>query len=263
MADDIKMMSAELARDPGSRVFLRLGETLRRRGEVVAAATVVLGGLERHPDLVDGHDLYARVLVNQEQFERARDVWKGVLERTPRHLGALKGLGFLYFRTGDLEGALDHLELALSVDPTDPSVVRALHTVRSAVEEAEAEPATPEESVFAGLEGAERGMLLVDHRGRVLGGALRDATHTDVSDAVAAYLVGAAQEAERTARLLGLGDWRWIVAEGPSGNVYVTLPTPETLLFILRDRSVPSGRLAMLADKAADIARGWLERQEL
>lgn len=263
MADDIKKMSAELARDPGSLVFLRLGEALRRRGEAAAAVQVVLGGLERHPDLVDGHDLYARVLVGQEEFERARDVWNGVLERAPRYLGALKGLGFLYFRMGDLDAALDHLELALSVDPTDPAVVRALHSVRSAVEEAELQQAKSEESVFAGLEGAEHGMLLVDHRGRVLGGALRDANQADVSDAVAAYLAGAAQEAERTARLLGLGDWRWIVVEGPSGNVYVTLPTPETLLFILRDRSVPSGRLAMLAGRAVQIARQWLERQQL
>ncbi len=275
MASDIKAMSAELARDPGSVVFLELGEALRRRGQLEAATSVVLGGLEHHLELVEGHDLYARLLVDAGDYRRAQQVWGGVLERSPRHLGAHKGLGFLAFRDGDLETALEHLESALAADPTDESVVRGLQTVRDAAAEAQAEVETAaeteaateelagEEHIFAGLEGAEHGLLLVDDRGRVLGGRLLGVRDVDVSDAVAAFLAGAAQEAERTARMLGLGDWQWLVAEGPEGNVYVTPPTAETLLLILRDRSVPSGRLAMLAERAGDVARQWLEGQQL
>lgn len=264
MASDIKALSAELARDPSSLVFLELGEALRRRGQTNAATRIVVNGLEHHPDLIDGHDLYARILVDGGEFESARDVWSRVLEQDPRHLGAQKGLGFLCFRAGDLDRALDHLELALAADPADESVVRGLHTVRNALAEAEAmAEGVSQEPVFAGLEGADRGLLLVDDRGLVLGGRLRGSGGRDVSQPVAAYLAGAAQEAERTARMLELGDWRWIVAEGPAGNVYVTPPTEETLLLIVRDRSVPSGRLAMLADRAADIARQWLSEQQL
>jgi predicted regulator of Ras-like GTPase activity (Roadblock/LC7/MglB family) len=189
-----------------------------------------------------------------------------VLELESRHLGAHKGLGFLSFRSGDLDSAMEHLELALAADPTDESVVRALRTVRDAAQEAQAEAAPPssgEDPLFAGLEGAEQGLLLVDERGRVLGGRLLDASGGEVSEMVAAYLAGAAQEADRTARMLGLGEWRWIVAEGPDGNVYVTPPTTETLLLILRDQSVPSGRLAMLAERAGAVARTWLEGQQL
>src|SRR5438128_432207 len=64
MSDDIRAMTSELARDPGSLVFLRLAETLRDRGQVDAARKVVRAGLERNPDSTDGHDLYARVLVD-------------------------------------------------------------------------------------------------------------------------------------------------------------------------------------------------------
>ncbi len=273
MASDIKAMSAELARDPQSVVFLELGEALRRRGQLEAATSVVLGGLEHHPELVEAHDLYARLLVDAGDFRRAQQVWSGVLERSPRHLEAHKGLGFLAFRESDLETALEHLELALAADPTDQSVVRGLQTVRGAAAEAAVETAAEtaaaaeelagEDRIFAGLEGAEHGLLLVDDRGRVLGGRLLGAHGVDASDAVAAFLAGAAQEAERTAGMLGLGEWRWLVAEGPEGNVYVTPPTAETLLLIQRDRSVPSGRLAMLAERAGDLARKWLEGQQL
>ncbi len=259
-------MTAELARDPSSLVFLELGEALRRVGQLEAATRVVVNGLEQHPELVEGRDLYARVLVDAGEYGRAAQVWSTVLELDPRHLGAQKGLGFLSFRAGDLDSALEHLELALATDPSDESVIRALRTVRDAAEELQAEAVAGgpgEEPVSAGLEGMEQGLLLVDDRGRVLGGRLQDRQGNDVSEAVAAYLAGAAQEADRTARMLDLGQWRWIVAEGPEGNVYVTAPTSETLLLILRDHSVPSGRLAMLAERAGTVARAWLEEQQL
>jgi len=259
-------MTAELARDPSSLVFLELGEALRRVGQLDAASRVLVSGLEQHPDLIGGRDLYARVLVDKGEYARAAQVWGTVLERDARHVGAHKGLGFVSFRGGDLDGALEHLELALAADPTDQSVISALRTVRDAAQELQAEVAPTdagEDPLFAGLEGAEQGLLLVDDRGRVLGGRLLDRGGREVSEAVAAYLAGAAQEADRTARMLGLGEWRWIVAEGPEANVYVTPPTPETLLLILRDQSVPSGRLAMLAERAGAVARAWLEGQRL
>src|SRR5437773_11028059 len=114
MSDDIRAMTSELARDPGSLVFLRLAETLRDRGQVDAARKVVRAGLERNPDSTDGHDLYARVLVDAGDLDGAEGEWNLVLGADPRHLGAHKGLGFLCYHRGDVDAALDHLELALS-----------------------------------------------------------------------------------------------------------------------------------------------------
>src|SRR2546427_6930882 len=51
--------------------------------------------------------------------------------------------------------------------------------------------------VFAGLEGAQEGLLLLDAAGRVLGGALRGWNGTDVTEAVGAYLAGASLGAGR------------------------------------------------------------------
>jgi len=291
MADEIKTLSAELARDPHSLVFLRLGDLLRQRGQLDAAHRVALNGLERHPHSADAHDLYARILADKRDYERAFDEWDMARRIAPGHMGALKGLAFLYFKVGDVAQAVAHLEEAERVAPDDFTIQQALAMVRGQpmgsaaarpaahaalrpgspappppppmAEEPMAPPAGPLEDrrVFAGLEGAQEGLLLLDAAGRVLGGALRDWNGADVTEAVAAYLAGVSLEAGRTAKLLGLGTWTGLAAEGQLGHVHLAQPGPDALLLVVRDRSVPMGRLAIIAQRAAIAARRWLEQQ--
>ena len=275
MADDVKALTAELAREPQSFVFLRLGELLRQRGQFDAAARIALHGLERHPHLADAHDLYARILADRHDYERAFDEWDMTLRIAPNHTGALKGIAYLYFKAGELAQAEAHLEAARRIAPDDPSIAQAFVVIRSEAPPAEpptgltseaAEPALaaaalPEALVFAGLEGAQEGLLLLDAAGLVLGGALKTPEGTDVTETVAAYLAGVSQEAARSAKLLGFGSWRSLSAEGQAGHVQVVQPTPESMLLVVRDRSVPLGRLAVIAQRAAQAARRWLERE--
>ena len=292
MADDVRALSAQLAQDPQSLVFLRLAEALRRKGQLEAALRVAINGLERHPHLADAHDLYARVLTDKHDYERAFDEWDMALRIAPNHTGALKGLAFLYFKVGDLAQAEAHLELAQRIEPDDPSIAQAVAMVRGGAAppapgaaspspapapapapppplphapavHTETAPVAPldESRVFAGLEGAQEGLVLLDAAGRVLGGALRNPAGADVTDAVAAYLAGVSQEAARTAKLLGLGSWSGLSAEGRHGNVHVSHPSKEALLLVVRDRGVPLGRLAILAQRATAMAQRWLERQ--
>jgi len=259
MADEIKKLSSQLAQDPDSLVFLRLGELLRLKGQFDAAHRVAVTGLERHPHLADAHDLYARILADKHDYERAFDEWDMALRVAPTHVGALKGLAFLYFKIGDVEQAAAHLEAAQRAAPDDPGVAHPAPL--APVEESPAPSAQPldEARVFAGLEGAEEGLLLLDASGRVLGGALKNSQGQDVTDAVAAYLAGVSQEAARTTKLLGLGKWTGVAAEGRLGHVHLTAPTGDALLLVVRDRAVPMGRLAIIAQRAAGAARRWLE----
>ena len=330
MADDIRQLSAQLAQDPASLVFLRLGELLRRKGQVDTAQRVAVTGLERHPHNADAHDLYARILADKQDFERAFDEWDMALRIAPNHIGALKGLAFLYFKIGDIAQAVAHLEEAQRILPSDAGITQALALVQGAAEPAAAPPsletmaaepapktgtlrppppprppappadeapapppvappppapysptprpsvAVPEaaplaspgagaplerERVFAGLEGAQEGLLLLDGSGRVLGGAVRHPNGGDATDAVAAYLAGVSQEAARTGKLLTLGNWTGLSAEGQAGHVHLSQLRKDALLLVVRDRSVPLGRLAVLAERAAQHARSWLETQ--
>ena len=300
MVDDIRALSAQLAQDPHSLVFLRLGELLRHRGQLDAAHRVAVAGLERHPHHADAHDLLARILTDKRDYERAFDEWDMALRIAPNHVGALKGLAFLYFKVGDVAQAEAHLAEAERLAPEDPSIAQAIAFVHGADAPVSAPPeqapapteremaaataaadpgvesdaaaaaaTTPgglalgveEARVFAGLEGAQEGLLLLDPNGLVLGGALRDRQGRDVTDAVAAYLAGVSQEAARTAKLLGLGEWKGCAAEGTVGHAHLCQPRNDAVLLVVRDRSVPLGRLAIMAQRASHAARRWLDRQ--
>jgi len=142
---------------------------------------------------------------------RARVRRMGMAVRiAPHHTGALKGLAFLYFKVGDLGQAEAHLELGAqsrarrpehrSSDRDDaerhgsPGTGRRDHRIiyrrftyrRLIYRPSLARQRLDEARVFAGLEGANEGLLLIDGAGRVLGGALKDRDGTDVTDTVAA-----------------------------------------------------------------------------
>src|SRR2546423_791425 len=83
-----------------------------------------------HPVLRDAHDLYARILADKHDYERAFDEWDMALRIAPDHVGALKGLAFLYFKVGDVQQAAAHLEAAQRAAPDDPGLAQALAMAR-------------------------------------------------------------------------------------------------------------------------------------
>jgi tetratricopeptide (TPR) repeat protein len=274
VTDDIRALTARLAEEPGSLAFLELAEALRRRGQLDAAHKVARAGLARYPGLADAHDLMARVLSDQGDLAGAFDAWSSALQLDPMRVSALKGLAFLYYRAEDRPAALEHLQRALDVDPDDRSVAQVLariaterrteeaapSTVIPAAAPAPAPPPAAASSPFDGVEGGERGLLLVDANGLRLGGRLEAPDGGDSSDRVAAQLAGVSREAGRATRLLGLGAWHAIAVESPDGHLVLAAPTSDTVLLAARDPSLPLGRVTLLAERAARAARTWLER---
>src|SRR4051812_10457599 len=133
MSDDIRGWSDTLARDPSSVVFLQLGEALRRQGQRDVALQVALRGLERHPHLAEAHDLLARIAADEGDLQRAFDEWDMVLRLAPRTASALKGMGFVRYRQGELVEAERYLADALEADGEDASIAAALRHVREAL----------------------------------------------------------------------------------------------------------------------------------
>ena len=279
MTDDIRALTARLADEPSSLAFLELGEALRRRGQLDAAFKVARGGLSRYPALADAHDLLGRILGDQGDLAGAFDAWADALRLDPMRSGALKGIGFLYFRAGDVSAALEHLRRAAEADPDDQSIAQALARVRAAAREIPSEPVDPRSSaapaaspsgdagdaaasLFPAAEQGDQGVMLVDGNGLRLSGSLRSPSNEDVGDRVAAELAGVSREASRTTRLLGLGAWEAIAVESPEGNLFLMAPTPQTVLLTMRDPSLPMARLGLIAERAARDARAWLGGHE-
>jgi predicted regulator of Ras-like GTPase activity (Roadblock/LC7/MglB family)/predicted Zn-dependent protease len=134
-ADDIRVMSEMLAADPGSLVFLQLGEALRRKAQLDLAWRVATRGIERHPQRADAHDLVARVAADRSDFGRARTAWEMALQLAPGHPAAQKGLGFLLFAQGELAAAEKFLSAAATADPNDASIAAALAKIRESSQE--------------------------------------------------------------------------------------------------------------------------------
>jgi tetratricopeptide (TPR) repeat protein len=281
VTDDIRTLTTRLADEPSSLAFLELGEALRRRGQLEAAYKIASGGVSRYPGLADAHDLMARILGDQGDLAGAFDAWAEALRFDPMRIGALKGIGFLYYRAGDTAAALDHLHRAAEIDPDDLSISQALDRIRSATAESDtSEPdvevaplpvevaSAPSENmasstpVFGANEPSDHGLMLVDGNGLRLSGTLRSPSNEDVGDRVAAELAGVSKEASRTTKLLGLGPWQAIAVESPEGNLFMVAPTQETVLLTLRDPSLPMARLGLIAERAAQEARTWLAAQK-
>ena len=297
MSDVVRRLSDELARDPSSLVFLPLGETLRRQGQLDVALKVALRGLERHEHNPEAHDLLARIAVDRGELDRAYDEWDMVLRLAPDHHGARKGMGFVRFRQGRLAEAERLLAEALEHAGNDPSVAGALAHVRAALAEGE-EPATrpldgeadhgarletehaPAARAAEGpgrfavarqarrgdarllfgdlLEDGEQTALLLDASGLVVAGAYVAADGHDVAQEVGAELSGVSDEARRAMRHLDLGDWSAIVLETTHAVVAMAPAPQDGLLVVAAARTTPLGLVRRQLERLGRRAAMWL-----
>ncbi len=297
MADEIRRLSDELARDPSSMAFLPLAEALRRRGQTDVALKVAVRGLERHPHNADAHDLLARIAVDQGDLQRAFDEWDMVLRFAPSHIGARKGMGFVCFQQGRVADAERYLSEAAAGDPDDQTIATALANIRAgnapsgepgpvgggaraARITAAAGPApsplaapTPSgaqgpvpplpkpspRTLFADLIGdAEQTVLLLDKDGFVLAGLYVDADGSDVAEEIGAQLSGVSEEARRAMRHLGLGDWQSITFETEAATIAMAPAPRDALLLVAAARERPLGLVARLRESAVRRATEWM-----
>lgn len=237
--------------DAAALAFLDLGERLRQRGQLDAAATVTMAGLGHHPALPAAHDLLGRIRADQGDDAAAAESWRTTLACAPGHLGALKGLAFLAFRAHDLAAAERHLETAVARAPHDASLLAALDRVRSGRPAAASDDSPRFDDPGSGL-------LLCDADGMRLSGGLGPGASPDAADAAAAETTGLFREATRTARLLGLGAVRHLVIEGAELRLAIVAVAPQATLLACRPITTPVGRLVAIAQRAAAAAERWL-----
>jgi predicted regulator of Ras-like GTPase activity (Roadblock/LC7/MglB family) len=288
MADDVRRWSDELARDPASLVFLPLGETLRRQGQLDLALKIAMRGLERHSHNPDAHDLLARIAVDRGELQRAFDEWDMVLRLTPGHVGALKGMAFVRFQQGNAAEAERYLEQAKE-HGGEAEVASALANLRGAGRGArgagggsgDAGRGTREESsdnharpaahlphpatndpraLFADILGQEeQTALLLDDQGLVLAGIYMGEDGQDVAAEVGAELSGVTDAARRATKHLDIGEWRAIVLETEVAIVTMGPSAGDGLLVVAASRATPLGLVRRVLDRCLERARQWLE----
>jgi predicted regulator of Ras-like GTPase activity (Roadblock/LC7/MglB family) len=272
MADEIRRWSDELAREPGSLVFLQLGEALRRQGQLEIALKIALRGLERHPHNVDAHDLVARIAVDRRDFGRAFEEWESVLRLDPEHVGAMKGLGYLCFQYGRFADAEWYLGRA-AVGGGGSDVTSALETVRrtsggfvasdvpdgpDGPEVDEAMPTDPQWLFADLLVDDGQTALLLDGNGYVLGGLYVDQDGNDLSQEIGAQLSGISDEVRRAAKHLDVGEWRSITFETQVAVVGMAPAADQSLLVVAASKLTPLGLLRRLLERCTERSARWL-----
>jgi tetratricopeptide (TPR) repeat protein len=261
MTDDITRWSEELARDPSSRVFLLLGDALRRSGQLDVAFKIALRGVERHPFDPEAHDLVARIAADRGDLARAGDEWEAVLRHAPRHVGALKGLGYIRFQQRRFEEAERFLAQAASHGAGD-DVTSAIATIRRNSGALHVEPESIDgdsRRLFAELlTEAGQTALLLDAEGYVLGGVYLAPDGADVGGEVGAQLSGISEEVNRAMRHLDMGAWKSIIFETQAAVVAMAPAPSDALLIVAASRTTPLGLLRRLLGQCMDRVAGWM-----
>jgi len=118
---------------PDEILLTNVVDTLASLGRVDEARQAVLGALERWPDSGVALGLLVRVEFGARRFDAAEAAGRRALEVDPRNVQALKFLGMLRARRGDLETARVYLRGAAAARPQDGTIQWELGRAEEAV----------------------------------------------------------------------------------------------------------------------------------
>ena len=125
--------------DDPARNFAQLAEAYRKTGRLDDALTLLQGHLVERPNYVSGLVVLGRCLLDQQNDAEARTTFERVLGVDVEHIIALRALGEISERAGDLSGARQWFTRLLDVDPMNEDAEEALRRLT----EAGAAPAVP------------------------------------------------------------------------------------------------------------------------
>jgi tetratricopeptide (TPR) repeat protein len=137
--------------DDPARNFAQLAETYRKAGRLDDALTLLRGHLAERPNYVSGLVVLGRCLLDQQNDGEARETFERVLGVDGEHIIALRALGEIAERGGDVSQARTWFGRLLEVDPMNDEAEAAMQRLAQAAEAPAAppEPAVPAEPSLA------------------------------------------------------------------------------------------------------------------
>src|SRR5262245_40844882 len=147
MADNQRIddLRRRVQKDPASIAFAQLAEELRRAGDYEESVQTCRTGLAIHPGYLSARVTLGRALIELNQLDDARTELELVLKSAPENLAALRGLGEIHHRNGDLPAALAQYRSALALARNDPDLEETVAQLARQVEPSEA-PADGDET---------------------------------------------------------------------------------------------------------------------
>ena len=112
----------ELREDPSSRIFFKLGEHLRREGELQEAIAVLGNGLEQHPKYVAAWVSLGRALLDAGSSRQAADALGRALALDPENAVASRHAGEAAIANGEWVEAIKALKRARALSAPDEAL---------------------------------------------------------------------------------------------------------------------------------------------
>ncbi len=138
--EEIAKLEALYAAHPEGRVFTHLAEAYRRAGELSRAREILEDGLRRHSDYSSAHVVLGRVLMDLGETEGAGSAFRRVLELDRHNLVALRSLGDLAEKSGELAAAVGYYRDLMALDPGDEPLRRTVARLEAEIAAKAAEP---------------------------------------------------------------------------------------------------------------------------
>ncbi|HVP62246.1 MAG TPA: tetratricopeptide repeat protein [Myxococcaceae bacterium] len=111
--------------DPGSDAYRPLAEAYLAAGRFMEAMVVCKKGVKAHPNRPDPRLLLARVYAEQGKDKKALDELQGALGVAPTDRTVLRALAEVQMRSGDSAGGKTTLQKVWDLDPKDPETAAA------------------------------------------------------------------------------------------------------------------------------------------
>src|SRR5437867_4621296 len=123
LSPDIDKLAKKLAKDPQSKVFLRLAEEYGKAGLFQEAATVLEEGLKTYPTFLTARVALGRVYYQLGFVPKAKALLEEAVKMSPDNLLAHRTLAQLYLQEGASEPALRSCSVVLSANPHDEEIL--------------------------------------------------------------------------------------------------------------------------------------------
>jgi Flp pilus assembly protein TadD len=118
----LEQLRFELREDPSSRIFFKLGEYLRREGELDEAIEVLRTGLKEHDGYVAAWVSLGRAQLENGDAEGAQQSLERSLELDPENAVAARAMGEAAIVNGDWVIAVKALKRARGLSPQDDAL---------------------------------------------------------------------------------------------------------------------------------------------
>ena len=122
---ELAKLEHAFASNPGSDAYRPLAEAYLGMGRFMEAMVVCKKGVKAHPNRPDPRLLLARVYSEQGKDKKALDELQGALGVAPSDRTVLRALAAVQMRSGDATNGKATLQKVWDLDPKDPETAAA------------------------------------------------------------------------------------------------------------------------------------------